>query len=172
MVRVINPFLKKLVIFDLVYTKSIICKYRPVSTKLGQDIYFQQILNEFNHWSDWTGTIRVICSWIGKNCYIRLCLLSSIYKYKPISTKFGHNEHEHWSQMSLIMGQVIPDQWVLSALEIEKLNFSSLFGIYFHCYPVLFSTQVSDIGPSWSSCLCVSWIGNFAWYIKKRNILN
>ena len=37
------------------------------------------------------------------------------------------------SQMSLIMGQVIPDQSVLSALEIEKMNFSSLFGIYLHC---------------------------------------
>ena len=35
--------------------------------------------------------------------------------------------------MSLIMGQVIPDQPVLSALEIEKFNFSSLFGIYFNC---------------------------------------
>ena len=31
------------------------------------------------------------------------------------------------SQMSLIMGQIIPDQSVLSALEIEKLNFNSLF---------------------------------------------
>ena len=37
------------------------------------------------------------------------------------------------SQMSLIMGQVIPDQSVLSALEIEKFNFNSLFGIYPHC---------------------------------------
>ena len=37
------------------------------------------------------------------------------------------------SQMSLIMGQVIPDQSVLSAIEIEKLNFSSLFGIYLLC---------------------------------------
>ena len=37
------------------------------------------------------------------------------------------------SQMNLIMGQVISDQCVLSALEIEKLNFSSLFGIYLHC---------------------------------------
>ena len=37
------------------------------------------------------------------------------------------------SEMSLIMGQVIPDQSVLSALEMEKLNFNSLFGIYFHC---------------------------------------
>ena len=34
------------------------------------------------------------------------------------------------SQMSLIIGQVIPNQSVLHALEIEKLNFSSLFGIY------------------------------------------
>ena len=37
------------------------------------------------------------------------------------------------SQMSLIMGQVIPYQSVLSALEIEKLKFNSLFGIYPHC---------------------------------------
>ena len=55
------------------------------------------------------------------------------------------------SEMSLIMGQVIPDQLVFSILKIEKLNFSSLFGIYLHCNPVLLSTQVSDIGPSWSS---------------------
>ena len=33
----------------------------------------------------------------------------SIYKYKPISTKLGHNEYEHRSRISLIMGQVIPD---------------------------------------------------------------
>ena len=37
------------------------------------------------------------------------------------------------SQMSLIMGQVIHDQSVLSALEIEKRNLSSLFCIYLHC---------------------------------------
>ena len=37
------------------------------------------------------------------------------------------------SEMSLIMGQVIRDHSVLSALEIEKLNFNSLFGIYPHC---------------------------------------
>ena len=37
------------------------------------------------------------------------------------------------SQMSLSMGQVIPDQSVLSALEIEKMNFSGLFGIYLLC---------------------------------------
>ena len=37
------------------------------------------------------------------------------------------------SQMSLIMGQIIPDQSVLSALKIDKLNFSCLFGIYLLC---------------------------------------
>ena len=34
--------------------------------------------------------------------------------------QLGHIEYEHRSQMSLIMGQVIPDQSVLPALEIEK----------------------------------------------------
>ena len=37
------------------------------------------------------------------------------------------------SQMSLIMGQVITGLLVFSVLEIEKLNFSCLFGIYLHC---------------------------------------
>ena len=37
------------------------------------------------------------------------------------------------SQMSLNMDKVIPNWSVLSALEIEKLNFSRLFGIYLHC---------------------------------------
>ena len=37
------------------------------------------------------------------------------------------------SQMSLIMGQAILEQSMLSSLEIEKLNFSGLFGIYLHC---------------------------------------
>ena len=64
MVRVICPLLKKKknVTFDFVYTKSIICKYRPVSTKLGQNIYVQQNLKGFDHGYDWTGTTGVICS--------------------------------------------------------------------------------------------------------------
>ena len=33
---------------------------------------------------------------LAKNyCCIQQCLLSSIYKYKPISTKLGHNEYEY-----------------------------------------------------------------------------
>ena len=68
MVRVICPLLKKkkkkkkIVIFDFVYTKSIICKYSLVSTRLGQDLYVQQNLNEFDYGSNWTRATRVICS--------------------------------------------------------------------------------------------------------------
>ena len=61
--RVIFPLLKKkIVIIDFVYTKSVICKYRPVSNKLGENIYVQQNLNEFDHGSDWTRTTGDICS--------------------------------------------------------------------------------------------------------------
>ena len=79
------------------------------------------------------------------------CLTStSLNQSAPILVTMNMNIR---SRMSLIMGQVIPDQLVFSVLEIEKLNFSRVFGIYLHCQPVLFSTQVSDIGPSWSSCI-------------------
>ena len=58
----LSALYKKNVIFDFVYTKSIICKYKPFSTKLGQNIYVQQNLNEFDHGSDWTGTTGATCS--------------------------------------------------------------------------------------------------------------
>ena len=64
MVRVVFPLFKKkkkkkkekkkIVIFDFFYTKSIISKYIPVSTKLGKNIYVQQNLNECDHGSNWS----------------------------------------------------------------------------------------------------------------------
>ena len=54
--------LKKMLHLTLFTQSLIICKYRPVSTKLGQNIYVQQNMNEFDHGSDWTGTTGVICS--------------------------------------------------------------------------------------------------------------
>ena len=112
---------------------SIICKYRPVSTKLEQNIYVQQNLNESGHGSIWIRTTGVISSWIGKNCCIQLCLLSSIHNINQSATILVTIYMSIRFQMSLIMGQVIPDQSVSSALEIEKLNFSSLFDIYPYC---------------------------------------
>ena len=99
----------------------------------------------------------VVCPWICKICGIWLYLHPSIYKCRVICLWIWKNSAFNFvyslastninqsvpnlvtmytsirSQMRLIMGQVIPDQLVLSALEIEKLNFSSLSGIYFHC---------------------------------------
>ena len=37
----------------------------------------------------------VICPWICKNCWIWLCLHSSIYKCRPMSTKHGHNIYDN-----------------------------------------------------------------------------
>ena len=132
MVRVICPLLKKKnVIFDFVYRKSIICSTKSapnlVKIFMSNKIWMNSIMGPIG-----PEQLELFVLELGKIASFDF-VYSSIYKYKPISTKIGHNEYEHRSQMSLIMGQVIPDQWVLSALEIEKLNFSSLFGIYLLC---------------------------------------
>ena len=54
---------------DFVYTLSI-SKYQPISTKHGHNIYDNEILDEFNYWSNPTVTSGVICPWIRKNCLI------------------------------------------------------------------------------------------------------
>ena len=58
------------------------------------------------------------------------------------------------------MGKVIPDQSVLSALEIDKLNFSSLFGILeskeftCSCLYLLGKTWSGQVDyPSLSNCM-------------------
>ena len=67
--------------YILLCLHSIICKYRPISTKLGQNIYVQQDLNEFDHGSNWTGATGTFALELGK--------------IKPICTKLGHNVYEH-----------------------------------------------------------------------------
>ena len=47
---------------------SSIYKYWPISTKLGHNIYDNEILDEFNYGSNPTVTSGVICPWIRKNC--------------------------------------------------------------------------------------------------------
>ena len=140
-------FKKKPITFDFFYILS--------SAYIDQSApnFVQQNLNEFDHGSNWT---RVIWSIIEKNCCIRLCVLSNIYKYKPFSTKLGHNEYEHKISDELITGQVIPDQLVFSVLEIEKLNFSSLFGISSMIMPVLaqFMRMLASV------CVCVRLLAN------------
>ena len=73
-VQVICLWIRKFAIFDFVYTS--ICKYRPISTKLGHNISALKISDEFDYGTNQTRTSRVMCPWIWKNCWIRLCLHS------------------------------------------------------------------------------------------------
>ena len=72
----------------------IICKYWPISTKLGHNIYSHKVSDGFDYGTNRIRKLRVICPWIWKNCWIWLCLESSIYKYWPISTKVGQNVYD------------------------------------------------------------------------------
>ena len=45
--------------YDFVYT--IICKYWPISTKLGQNVCDHKVSDEFDYGSNRTRTVRVIC---------------------------------------------------------------------------------------------------------------
>ena len=74
---------------------SSICKYWPIRTKLGHNIYAHKVSDEFDYLTNRTRTSWVICPWIWNNCWIWLCLHSSIYKYWPISTKLGQNVYDH-----------------------------------------------------------------------------
>ena len=71
------------------------------------------------------------------------------------------------SQMGLIMGEVIPDQWVLSALETEKLNFISLFGIYLY----ILTCTAYYAGERYRTIMvlllmiCIVFSYKFQWYI-------
>ena len=40
---------------------SIIYKYQPISTKLGQNVRDYKISDEFDYESNWIRTVRVIC---------------------------------------------------------------------------------------------------------------
>ena len=92
-VQVICPWIRKFAIFDFVNTS--ICKYWPISTKLGHNIYAHKVSDELDYGLNWTRTSGVICPWIWKNCWIWLCLHSIIYKYWPIRTKLGQNVCDH-----------------------------------------------------------------------------
>ena len=72
-----------------------LCKYWPISTKLGPNIYAHKVSDEFEYGTNRIRISRVICPWIWKNCGIWLCLHSSVYKYRPISTKLGENVYDH-----------------------------------------------------------------------------
>ena len=61
--------------------QSSIYKYKPISTKLGQNIYDHKI-DEFDFRSNRTRMTVGYLPLNEKNCYISHCLRSSFYKYQ------------------------------------------------------------------------------------------
>ena len=111
---------------------SVICIYRPVSTKLGQNIYAQQYLNEFDHGSNWTGTTGVIWSWIVKNCCNWLCLLSNIYKYKPIRPDLVSDIGPSWP---LLWQTPLQFFWCIDhVLKLYNTQFWTIYSLCFKNY--------------------------------------
>ena len=94
---VICPWIRKFSIFDFVYTlaSANIDQILTNLTKLGHSIYAHKVSDEFDSGTNQIRTSKVICPWIWKNCWIWLCLHSSVYKYWPINTKLGQNVYDH-----------------------------------------------------------------------------
>ena len=55
--------LEKIAAFDFCLLSSIY-KYKPISTKLGQNVYEYKISDEFDYGSSNTRSVSVICPWI------------------------------------------------------------------------------------------------------------
>ena len=98
---------------------SIICKYRPVSTKIGQNMS-NRILMSSNMVPIEPEQLELFALGLGK-------IAAFEFVYSLASTNVNQSAPNLVtmymsirSQMSFIMGQVIPDRSVLSALEIEK----------------------------------------------------
>ena len=132
MVRVIYPLFKTPVIFDFVYTLSsaYIDQSAPNLGKIfkANRIWMSSVMGPIG-----PEQLELFALELWK-------IAAFDFVYSQTSTNINQSASDLVtmnisirSQMSLIMGQVEPDQPVLSALEIGKLNFSSLFRIYLHC---------------------------------------
>ena len=115
---VICPWIRKFAIFDCLH--SSICIYRPISTKLGHNIYTHKVSHEFDYRTNRIRTSRVICPWIWKNCRIWLC-------YTPASTNINQSAPNLVkmymtirSLMISIMDLIRPELSELSTLEWEN----------------------------------------------------
>ena len=95
-------------------------KYWPISTKLGQNVYYHKISDEFDYGSNRTRTVRVICPWIRKFAIFDFVytLASSIDQSVPnLATIYMPIK----SHMSSIMGEIESEHPELFALEFGKI---------------------------------------------------
>ena len=106
---------------------SSICKYWPICTKLGHNIYTHKVLDEFDYGLNWSRKSGVICPWIGK-------IAEYDFVYSLSSTNIDQSAPNLVkmyviirSQMSLNMDVIGPELSELSALELQNLPYLTLF---------------------------------------------
>ena len=119
--------LRKIAIFHLVYPRAStnINQSAPNLVKVYMTIKFRM--------SSILGLIELerpkLFSWIKKNCYISLCLHSSICKFQPISAKLSQNIYDHKisDEFDLGMDLIGPERLEFFALELKKILYLTLF---------------------------------------------
>ena len=75
-VQVICPWILKICHIWICFHSSI-CKYQPISTKLGHNIYTHKVSDEFDYGTNRIRTSGVICPWNWKKCGIFVYTLTS-----------------------------------------------------------------------------------------------
>ena len=99
---------------------SIIYKYWPISTKLGQNVCDDKISDEFDYGSNRTRTVQVICPWIRKFAifdFVYTLASANIDQSVPnLATIYLPIR----SRMSSIMEQIKQEHPELFALEFRK----------------------------------------------------
>ena len=155
---------------------SSICKYWPISTKLGHNIYAHKVSDEFDSWTNRIRISKVICPWIGK-------IIESDCVYTLASTNIDQSTPNLVKiymtirlRMSLIMDLIGLELYELSALEFENLPYLTLFTLYHlqistNQYQIghnIYAHIVSDEFDYWTNRTRTSWvicplIGNNCW---------
>ena len=124
-----------MILFTLIY------KYQPISTKLGQNIYDHKISDELYYGCNQTRTLRVVYHWIRKISifdFIYTLASANIDQSVPnLVTIYMAIK----SRMSLIMGQIEPEHLELFALEFGKIAESDF--VY-----TLASTNINQWAPN------------------------
>ena len=131
-VRIICPLFRKTVVFDFVYAPSS-ANIDQSAPNLGKIFMSNRIWMSLIMGPIGPEELELFALELGKIAAFDFVYSLASTNINQLAPSLVTIYMSIRSQMSLIMGQVIPDQSVLSALEIEKFNFSSLFGIYLHC---------------------------------------
>ena len=109
---------------------SSICKYWPISTKLGHNIYAHKVWDEFDSGTNRIRTSKVICPWIWKNCRIWLVYTLASTNIDQLTPNLVKMYMTIRLRMTVIMDPIRRELYELSALELKNLPYLTSFTLY------------------------------------------